>query len=218
MFQPKRIVLKRWQLIPMLVGKLDKNENKLTRRITGWFERKVDTGMRRIKQKSTPRLCPLYSPKTAYYRDEAIGRLFCELVDRTTPLPITAWPASFAPVSIVCPIPRPTAEQLPPLTPRAPPTRDQPEVGVEVQERAAEQSPLPDDVMPPPPPQLSALQSPAPPSGAVEVIGPQIGDERTVLDSLLSGRLRGWREPPFAVCPHMQTHWSRARSALVWRS
>ena len=176
----------------MLVGKLDKNENKLTRRITGWFERRRPTGMRRLAQKDTPRLCPLYSPKTSYYRDEAIGRLFCELVDRTAPLPITAWPASFAPVSIVCPIPRPTAEQLPPLTPRAPPTRDVPEVESDVQGTPVQPSPLPDDVMPPPPPQPSALQSPAPPSGAVEVTGPLIGDEHSVLDSLLRGRPRKW--------------------------
>ena len=45
------------------------------------------------------------------------------MVDRSMDLPLVPWPASFAPVAVVRPTPRPTAEQLPPLTPRAPPVR-----------------------------------------------------------------------------------------------
>ena len=75
MYQAKRIVFKRWQLIPMYCGKLAKNENKWTRRTIAWFERARQSGQRRLAQKDTPRLCPLYSPSTDYWRSmTAAGR------------------------------------------------------------------------------------------------------------------------------------------------
>ena len=184
MYQSKRIVLKRWQLIPMLCGKLDKNENRLTRRITAFFVRARSTGMRRLAQKDSPRLCPIYSPKTSFWRREADSRLYRALVDRTAILPSSNWPATRFAVPVVRPILRAVVDQLPPIQP---PT-DAPTPQLTAEERAQ----LPTDFLPrierP-----SALREVPVPSGTMTVVGPQVGDRGSINHVLLS------QQPP--GCP-----------------
>jgi len=184
MYQSKRIVLKRWQLIPMLCGKLDKNENRLTRRITAFFVRARSTGMRRLAQKDSPRLCPIYSPKTSFWRREADSRLYRALVDRTAILPPSNWPATRFAVPVVRPILRAVVDQLPPIQP---PT-DMPTPQLTAEERAQ----LPTDFLPrierP-----SALREVPVPSSTMTVVGPQVGDRGSINHVLLS------QQPP--GCP-----------------
>ena len=52
---------------------------------------------------------PRLSAKTAFFREEALNRLYREQVDRRAELPLVPWPPLFAPVLIVTPIPRPVA-------------------------------------------------------------------------------------------------------------
>ena len=194
MYQAKRIVLKRWQVIPMYCGKLDKNENRVTRAIRGWYERSRRTGMRRLAQKDTPRLVPLLEKKTSHWREEAKARLYRELVDRTAALPETKWPALFKPVAIVRPIPMPTPQQVPPLEARPPPAWQ------------AERAAVPPPPLNPPPHDLprratqpSALRAVTAPTGSVTIVGPQVGESGSLLDAVLSRQPRRWRQPPFLV-------------------
>ena len=113
-YQPKRIVYRAGQANLMTLAKLDMNENRWTRFVQKYKERKRRTGMRRLAQKDTTFLEPVLSKKTYYFRQEAWRRLYLNLVDRNASLPSIPWPPNFAPVAVVPPQPRPVAGQLPP--------------------------------------------------------------------------------------------------------
>ncbi|KOO34542.1 hypothetical protein Ctob_016215 [Chrysochromulina tobinii] len=217
MYQSKRIVLKRWQLIPMLCGKLDKNENRLTRRITAFFVRARSTGMRRLAQKDSPRLCPYYSPKTSFWRREADSRLYRALVDRTAILPSSNWPATRFAVPVVRPILRAVVDQLPPIQP---PT-DAPTPQLTAEERAQ----LPTDFLPrierP-----SALREVPVPSGTMTVVGPQVkrmgGRQRASHHALPMHQERARSTNPYRrfmqeeMPHHQRAADSRLTSRWVW--
>ena len=113
MYQPKRTVFGPGQQNLMILAKLDMNEQSVTRYVTGYTKREKRTGMRRIAQTDSTYFEPRLSPKTDFFRQEALQRLHLELVDRKASLPSVPWPAASAPVAVVPPQPRSVAGQLP---------------------------------------------------------------------------------------------------------
>lgn len=113
MYQPKRTHFGPGQQNLMILAKLDMNEQRVTRYVTGYTKREKKTGMRRLAQNNSVYFEPRHSPKTNFFRQEALQRLHLELVDRDASLPLVPWPAASAPVAVVPPQPRSVVGQLP---------------------------------------------------------------------------------------------------------
>ena len=167
-YQPKRVVYKKRQAIPMICAKLDKNENTWTRFVVGYTEMKRQTGMRRIAQVDTPFLAPRRSPKTHYFRRWAEALLYREMIDANAPLPTkNLWPPLRAPVSIVRPTTRPVASQLPPTPLRA---------------RTPQQQQL-----------FKVLPQPPTLTGSAVKVGPRVGERGSASTIVLQHERADWR-------------------------
>lgn len=182
MYQAKRIVYKRYQSIPMICAKLDKNENAFTRLVIKYCELKTRSGARRLAQKDTPYLVPTLSPKTFGFRLEAIARLYKKMVDRQATLQESRWPPLYEPAVVLRPVSRPIVGQAPPAQPRQP---SQPRPPPPTQPTTSDQPP-PDSQ--PPPPRTAPT-----PAHRAKIIGPAVGDSGSSFDVVLCSQRRDWR-------------------------